>query len=142
MLIKHKMIANTSVAVVSMGIILYLLVYSLNSLEGDIDLALNIGEIEVSILQERRNEKDFMSRKDLKYHEKFETTMVALKQQVNILNQTFLDKGEDVADIQLLQQALLDYQTHFNRYVRAQQKIGLHAKDGLYGNLRAAVHGV
>jgi methyl-accepting chemotaxis protein len=37
---------------------------------------------------------------------------------------------------------LVDYNKHFNASVEAHKKIGLHPKDGLYGELRSAVHGV
>ena len=37
---------------------------------------------------------------------------------------------------------LNDYNEFFRQFSSAQKRIGLHPKDGLYGELRNAVHGV
>lgn len=142
MLIKHKLIANASVSVFSMVFMLSLLIYASNSLQDDIDVATDIGKIESSVLQLRRNEKDFLARKDLKYFDKFDKKMKMLQQQVNSLQKSFESSGSPLNEFSTMRSILVKYNQHFKRIVEMQQTIGLHAKDGLYGELRGAVHDV
>ena len=72
MLIKHKLILNSAVSIISMVLMLILLSFSSTSFQRDIELTKHIGYIEAEVLQLRRNEKDFLARKDLKYLNKFE----------------------------------------------------------------------
>lgn len=140
MLIKHKLIANTGVLVLAMALMLGLLSYASNSLQHDIDVATNIGKIESAVLQLRRNEKDFLARKDLKYFDKFNKKMIELQQQVRLLEEGFKRSGSSLNEFSAMQSILTEYNQHFKRLVEMQQHIGLHPKDGLYGNLRSAVH--
>lgn len=142
MLIKHKLIANASVSVFSMVFMLSLLIYASNSLQDDINIATDIGKIESSVLQLRRNEKDFLARKDLKYFDKFDKKMKMLQQQVNSLQKSFESSGSPLNEFSTMQSILVKYNQHFKRLVEMQKTIGLHAKDGLYGELRGAVHDV
>jgi methyl-accepting chemotaxis protein len=140
MLIKHKLIANTGVLVLAMALMLGLLSYASNSLQHDIDVATNIGKVESSVLQLRRNEKDFLARKDLKYFDKFNKKMTELQQQVRVLEEGFKRSGSSLNEFSAMQSILTQYNQHFKRLVEMQKNIGLHPKDGLYGNLRSAVH--
>lgn len=142
MLIKHKLIANTVTLVVAMVLMLLLLNYQSNSLQHDITIANDIGNIKSSVLQLRRDEKDFLARKDLKYFDKFKKNMAQLKQNVQALKQDFAQVGLTMPEINNLTKILTDYDSHFKELVTLQQKIGLNPKDGLYGELRAAVHNV
>lgn len=142
MLIKHKLLANSAIVGVAMLIMLGLLNYSVNSLQGDVQMARLIGSIESSVLQLRRDEKDFMARKDLKYLEKFENNFKELQMDVERMSTAFGEIDNDVAVFSKLTVVLNNYNDFFHQFVSAQQHIGLHAKDGLYGQLRKAVHGV
>lgn len=142
MLIKHKLIANTAVLILAMALMLGLLTYASKALQHDIAVATNIGAIESSVLQLRRNEKDFLARKDLKYLDKFDKTMKDLQQQVSFLDNDFKGSGFTMTEFSALQSILNNYDQHFKNLVKIQQSIGLHAKDGLYGKLRSSVHDV
>lgn len=142
MLIKHKLIANTGILIIAMALMLGLLTYSSSVLQQGIGIAGNIGKIENSVLQLRRNEKDFLARKDLKYFEKFNGNMTVLQQQVTQLKLDFAGSGLSLNEFATLQSVLVQYHQHFKDLVVMQQQIGLHAKDGLYGELRSAVHDV
>lgn len=142
MLIKHKLIANTAVLILAMALMLGLLTYASKALQHDIAVATNIGAIESSVLQLRRNEKDFLARKDLKYLDKFDKTMKDLQQQVTFLDNDFKGSGFTMTEFSALQSILNNYDQHFKNLVKIQQTIGLHAKDGLYGKLRSSVHDV
>lgn len=142
MLIKYKLMINTVILVIAMSLMLALLTFASNALVHDISVATNIGKIESSVLQLRRNEKDFLARKDLKYLDKFEKGMKSLHEQVTFLQKDFKSSGLEFGEFSALQAILTKYAQHFKSLVETQQRIGLHAKDGLYGELRGAVHDV
>lgn len=142
MLIKHKLMVNTGILAVAMILMLGLLNFSNGSLEVDIKTARTIGDFEADILTLRRHEKDFLSRKDLKYLDKFTKSMGILNNNINTLADIYKSNGENTQSIAQLRKVVNDYNTHFNELVEQQQRIGLHPKDALYGKLRSAVHGV
>jgi len=140
MLIKHKLIANTAILAVAMLFMLFLLNFSVGSLESDLDIERNISDIKSGVLELRRNEKDFISRHDLKYFEKFNKKNSSVLQVLEELKKSFEKNDKDIGPINQMRKVLLDYREHFTALVEAQQKIGLNPKDGLYGELRSAVH--
>ena len=142
MLIKHKLLANSGIVAVAMLIMLALINYSVSSLKSDINIAKLIGSTENLVLQLRRDEKDFIARKDLKYNEKFESNFKKLQADIDQLAIAFTAIDKNVAQLSQLKIVLNEYNDFFQQLVAAQQRIGLHAKDGLYGELRNAVHGV
>jgi len=142
MLIKHKLIANTGILILAMVLMLGLLAYTSSTLQHDIDIARNIGKIESSVLQLRRNEKDFIARKDLKYLKKFNDNMKVLQHQMKQLELDFSSAGLSLNNFSNKQSVVTKYHQHFKSLVEMQLKIGLHPKDGLYGELRGAVHDV
>ena len=142
MLIKNKLIANTTILVSAMILMLLLLNYESKSLQHDIAIAKDIGNIKASVLELERDEKDFSTRKMLKYSDKFSQQVIKVKQQVSALNKDFIKVGFSVPELDSMDNILTNYQTLFNKVVSLQNKIGLDAKAGLYGELRAAVHNI
>ncbi len=142
MLIKYKLLVNTAILVLAMLIMLGIVNYTINSLQGDITVDRQISTVDVLVLQLRRNEKDFLARKELKYVDKFETNFKKLEISLNELEKSFLQMDSQLVEIAQLKQTLVEYHQHFNNIVKLQQHIGLNRKDGLYGELRAAVHQV
>jgi len=142
MLIKHKLFINTATAMLSMFAMLLLVVFSSSSLQKDIILAQDIGKVEAHILQLRRNEKDFLARKDLKYLEKFNQRMKLLELDLEHLSLYLEDAGLDQNETVQLTKILNEYQNIFKKIVNKQQEIGLTPKTGLYGVLRKSVHNV
>ena len=142
MLIKHKLIANTGLLVLAMVLMLGLLAYASNALQHDIKVATNIGQIESSVLELRRDEKDFLARKELKYSIQFTKDIQELQQQINLLQQSFENSGLQLSEFAAMQAILTTYHKHFQTIVATQQRIGLTPTDGLYGELRKAVHNV
>jgi methyl-accepting chemotaxis protein len=89
----------------------------------------------------RRNEKDFLARLDLKYHDKFKKNFSYLVADLNQINQNTqlldLNVGEDLTKLSQLIEA---YKASFNEVVNINEKIGLNPKSGLRGKLRNSVH--
>ncbi len=142
MLIKHKLLANSAIVAVAMLIMLGLINYAVSSLARDVNIARLIGSTESLILQLRRDEKDFLARKDLKYIEKFDNNFNQLNTEIEQLAVAFAEIDKNITELSQLKAVLAEYKEFFMRFVAAQQRIGLHAKDGLYGQLRTAVHNV
>ena len=142
MLIKQKLLANTAILVISMFFMLALITYAISSLEAGNERNMQIAEVEVLTLQLRRDEKDFLARKTTKYADKFKKNYSRLEWLLNELVRSFKQSGSGLNEIKSVQSALREYQQHFLAIARLQKKIGLNPKDGLYGELRNAVHGV
>ena len=142
MLIKHKLIANSVILVVAMLLMLILLNFAVTSLERDVDVARQIGEVESLVLQLRRDEKDFMMRKNLKHFDAYTKHMKDLQNKVNSLDKAFIDMGQPLPEIGGIRSVLTEYSKYFVALVESQKRIGLTSQDGLYGELRAAVHNI
>lgn len=101
---------------------------------------ITLGEIKSSMLELRKHEKDFFARKDLKYVEQFKQTYINLDQKASALNKALSADGMKIDEAQSIVDHMAQYNDLFLQSVAVQQKIGLHAKDGLYGTLRSSVH--
>ncbi len=139
--IKHKFILVGTLALVSMLGILGIGQYTATKLKtfGDVSNAIN--KVESGMLMLRRNEKDFLARKNLKYSDKFQKNHTILQEQTAQLARTLQAARLQSQQAKTLGETFADYQQSFNQIVELQKKIGLNPKDGLYGSLRNAVHG-
>ncbi|MEW6646647.1 MAG: methyl-accepting chemotaxis protein [Pseudomonadota bacterium] len=90
----------------------------------------------------RRHEKDFLARLDLKYTQKFAASYQDMTGRAATLGDFLLEVGLNDAPLRQFLAVVGEYSKTFEQLVAAQQHIGLHPKDGLYGSLRKAVHEV
>ena len=88
--------------------------------------ALNQDALSVVLLQLRRAEKDFLLRKDSSYVERFNVLMSQFTLQLN---------SDDSSKALALQ-----YNQSFNALAAGMQQIGLNEKEGVTGEMRAAIH--
>ncbi|MCW8090384.1 methyl-accepting chemotaxis protein [Alteromonas sp. ASW11-130] len=86
-----------------------------------------------SMLQLRRNEKDFMLRLDMKYLDRFSQNVDKFINQVRNANYTPQVEANLIATIN-------NYQAQFRTLVDKQQELGLSADQGKLGEMREAVH--
>ena len=99
-----------------------------------------VKQLVADLLQMRRNEKDFLARKQLSLVESFNGNHAVLDQDFVSLS-TLLDQLElDTAEVAGLREVAKEYVKTFNDAARLQETIGLNPKSGLYGNLRDSVH--
>jgi methyl-accepting chemotaxis protein len=131
---------STGLLVVSLLALLILRDYTANSISGLTKGVELTGQIEVGILQLRRDEKDFLARKDIKYFEKHIKNSKVVLQTIKDLEGIFLDYDIPIADLELLLKHINQYDEHFSNLVKEQKTIGLTSKTGLYGELRQASH--
>ena len=129
---------------VTLSLVLMLIIGALSSdkllsLEQAIILA---DKVEIGMLTLRRNEKDFLARKTMKYHGKFAKNHLILQENVDLLQAQLDSNGVNSEKVLELKSILDTYKNKFNALVNIQKKIGVNPKDGLYGSLRNAVHTV
>jgi len=140
-LIRHKLILNTVLVAIAMVVLSSLFFYSSQVSRQLTEAQRNVDGLEITMLNLRRAEKDFMLRKDMAFATRFNELLADF----NKLNQQL---GSDdtlaavVGELTRLEQLMSGYGKAFNDLVAQQQKIGLGPEDGLYGKLRAAVHKV
>ena len=98
--------------------------------------------LEADMLMLRRNEKDFLARRQLKYRDRFNTNFEHLTADLEQLQSQLKSLDENPGIAGDLQQIFKAYQDSFLRLVALQQRMGLDPKSGLTGQLRDAVHQV
>lgn len=142
MLIKSKLRINTTIFIGSMATMLAMLIFAISVFDKNIKITKNIGVIKSEVLDLRRYEKDFIARKNIKYADNFNEKFTELQTHISALKASFEEVNIKVSEFGPLTNILSNYQQHFNDIVLEQKLIGLHPKEGLYGDLRIAVHDV
>ncbi len=138
--LKSQLIAMAVLSIImffTLGVFFYISSHSSKEL---LQTHSEIKNIQNIILQLRRNEKDFLARKDLKYQDKYNKNFQKLISSVDKASVGLKKHGINGHKIQDLKDILNKYSKSFNEIVLIQKKIGLHPKDGLYGSLRNSVH--
>jgi len=113
MRIKHKLAVNTAILALSLFSMLLILFYTVNALENNISAAKEIGDVKAGILQLRRNEKDFIARKDLKYVDKFQKNYQQLSQNIARLKESLIVLDLSVQDVEKVSSSVTAYRNHF-----------------------------
>ena len=138
--VKWQMGLVAALAALGMMLSVVLTQYSLSHLESLQNERVQINQIESDMLTLRRNEKDFLARKDPKYVDNFRNNYAAVENRVMLLTKALENQGLDHTIADKLAAILSDYQQKFLALVEQQNQIGLDHKTGLYGALRKAVH--
>ncbi|MGI2188832.1 methyl-accepting chemotaxis protein [Shewanella oncorhynchi] len=87
--------------------------------------------LEVAMLQLRRNEKDFMLRRELSYVETFDTN-------IGKFNDKLHASSIDVDTQRKIEELITQYQKDFKSLINKEQQLGLTEKDGTLARLVAA----
>ena len=133
--IKIKLLMSTALLIASMIIMLSLQMYSVNTMK---DLLVGVetaDEIDKNVLQLRRNEKDFLARKDAKYIGKFKDVVTHIGIETKKLKNTFDQFGLPIGEINNFERIILEYQAAFIELNEQQKIIGYTSKEGLQGKL-------
>jgi len=97
--------------------------------------------VEIGALQMRRNEKDFLLRKDAKYIERYETSVTNVL--VALGEMKTLEVASELAEeITIIEQGIAAHAEQFRLVVSLHERMGLTETEGLQGALRSAVHSV
>ena len=138
MKIKVKLLLSTCLLGASMLVMLALQMYSLNTMHSLLEGVETADAIDKGVLQLRRNEKDFLARKDEKYIGKFQKNVQAIKGQSAQLKRTFKNFDLSVEKINQFDAILSEYQRTFEKLNQQQKVIGYKTDLGLQGRLQIA----
>lgn len=99
-------------------------------------------KLNTSVLNLRKDEKDFLARKNLNYANNFFQAKALTQQDILYLIQLMSAQGQKADHAERLSVLVDSYSENFEKIVKLQTIIGLNEKSGLYGSLRTAVHNV
>lgn len=138
--IKQKLIFIVSL--VSLGlIVLYLAsAFNQNNIANLNEITSDLKKAQISMLQLRRNEKDFMLRQDKKYLKKFESNLKNAKGFITNLKSLLNDADISLGQINEITDKLNIYGQYFSTLVQLSTVRGLSKAEGSYGQLRQASH--
>ncbi|MGL5815270.1 MAG: methyl-accepting chemotaxis protein [Aeromonas sp.] len=141
MLIRQKLILNTALVATAMLTLSGLFLYASQESGHLMEAQRRVDGLELSMLQLRRAEQDFLLHKDLAVIDRFNAVLT----ETHVLEEA-LETDESLGSVRAglagLDTQVSAYGKAFNELVAQQQKIGLGPEDGLYGQLRGAVHKV
>jgi len=101
-----------------------------------------VSDIQTNVLTLRRNEKDFLARKDLQYRQRFVDNFDLLQANVRELSSGLQKSGVDDTKVKQFDAIIETYKGRFLQMVELQKAIGLDHEDGFYGRLRREIHQV
>ncbi|WP_407331355.1 methyl-accepting chemotaxis protein [Enterovibrio sp. 27052020O] len=96
-----------------------------------------VGDLEVRLLNLRRNEKDFLSRLDRKYIEQFETNVIEFDKSLAQLQQDANELDLTLPQIGAVKQAMTHYRDGFVGLADGYKALGLNRESGAWGELTA-----
>jgi methyl-accepting chemotaxis protein len=101
-------------------------------------------DLEIALLEARRNEKDFLLRKDDKYLTAHDESSRAAARTLDAMTQALAAMGETQLrnDVDTVHSGLGLYSKNFSALVDLRHKLGLNQDAGLEGSLRASVHDI
>jgi methyl-accepting chemotaxis protein len=140
--IKNKLILIGGVVVIGLSLLFAISMANSNKTVRLHSVQSQLKDIQSSILQLRRNEKDFLLRKDMKYLDKFNKNSKALLAVVVDLKTNLSTSDIPLGNINNVESNLKEYQAAYNKLVNAWVNKGLNKTSGHYGKLREATHNI
>ncbi|AIW16232.1 methyl-accepting chemotaxis protein [Vibrio tubiashii] len=138
--IKNKLYSLGAVAILGVVSVLLTSTHFAQSTSELNHASLLVAKLEIRLLNLRRNEKDFLLRKDMKYLDKFNKNMdtfLAVESELStLLTQHSLPSSSQ------LKQDILKYQTGFNTLVQAFDQRGLKPEEKLVGRYNSELTGI
>ena len=138
--IKAKLIALSIIVSLSFLIILAIELISINKIDKISTISNKIENLQIQLLELRKNEKDFLTRKDLKYLDNFQKNIKNIENIKNDLDDEFSNLNLNSTELNNYKKVIDEYSKIFTNIVNLQEKIGLNPDSGLYGALRDSVH--
>lgn len=111
--------------------------------EATTDLEVLITKTNTHLLEARRNEKDFLLRKNIKYIDKFKNTLATTDLDLNKTDELLVNVNADQNLISLLEKIKKGFKLYEKSFLNVADnfiELGLDEKSGLQGKLRNAVH--
>ncbi|PIE43928.1 MAG: hypothetical protein CSA50_02950 [Gammaproteobacteria bacterium] len=140
MKIKYKLFCVAILVLFSMVALIVTMQHSVTHLIDHHALDKAISQAEKGLLKLRQSEKDFLQNLELKDSDEFNKRFQRINTDLDRFGQAVIDVGMEGGKTKLIRQKFQQYHEIFNELVNVQKKIGLHSRDGIYGDLRAVVH--
>ncbi len=134
MKLKFKLLILGSVSIIGTIGLLICSTYISRTTETFSSALQQVSKLEISLLNLRRNEKDFLLRKDEKYLDKFSTNTQVFRSQERTLNSSLAANDLNLSN-QIVKE-LDAYQQSFTNLVAAYQTLGLTKESGLYNEFQ------
>lgn len=134
--IKTKFLVLFALAALGMLSISLFSVLSFHKLEKFSTMQTTLETLKADMLTLRRNEKDFLVRKKMKYVKKFEKNAQVLYLHTSELNNFLNTYNLDTKEVREFSAIVKQYETYFYNIASLQQQIGLHHEDILYSMIR------
>ncbi|UTV28175.1 methyl-accepting chemotaxis protein [Photobacterium atrarenae] len=138
MKIKYKLIGLTVLAVTALVAVLGMSQLANKRVMMINDSVAQVAQLEVTLLNLRRNEKDFLMRMDLKYQKKFQDNYQRFQTQMKTLNQDLHSLSITIPSLESLPSVMGNYQQGMMMLIQGYQQLGLTPADGLAGSFMAA----
>ncbi|GIU21534.1 MULTISPECIES: methyl-accepting chemotaxis protein [unclassified Shewanella] len=142
MLIRYKLLLSAGVSITALAAMFGLQVYFSQVQTELAQASQDIAGLKNEVLLLRKDEKDFLARKELKYVEQHGADNREAQETVVKLTAVFEKYEIPIESLSLFSQELGRYESAFSNVVSLNKQIGLTPKTGLYGTLRSAVHQV
>jgi len=138
--IKKRLLINAIAVGIAMLIMLLLLISQSSQQSNLSQLRLDIATLQTDVLTLRRNEKDFLMRREMAYHEKYQQVFKKLQSDISHLKSGLHEADIDTDPLDDFARQTEIYQQQFAQAVSLWQQVGLDPQSGLYGGLRKAAH--
>jgi len=138
--IKNKHLIILGCVILGLVLTTTVSIYEFNRIGQLSNILLIKEELTSDVLNLRKHEKDFFARKDLKYGDKFSKSIAHMKDDIVQLESSMASQDLESNHVDALTNLVSSYGTIFSQLVSLQTEIGLDAKSGFYGSLRASVH--
>jgi len=135
MSIKTTLYCIVAIIALSMAGLMTSSHYFVGKIETVMQASQYISRIDADMLTLRREEKNFLTRNDLKYQNNFNSTINQLHIHLKKLNVTLTSANIPFAKQQALATTFNEYGSLFDKIVAVQLKIGLNKNSGVYASL-------
>ncbi len=134
MKIRDKLLGLSSLSIVAL-----LLVLGINWLGTERVMtinhsALDVSELEVTLLNLRRNEKDFLLRMDTKYQQKFQKNYTLFQEKLTSLDSELNELDITIPSLAILPDTMSQYRNGMMALIEGYQVLGLSQSEGLVGS--------
>jgi methyl-accepting chemotaxis protein len=140
--IKAKFLLILGVVILGFVILDMLMLREVSLYKTYADIESRIEKLRGDMLMLRRNEKDFLLRKNLKYKDKFLKNYKIAIENAKQLQEELNKVGYKTNEVKKYMEILSQYKNKFLELINKQVEIGLNEKMGLYGSERDSVHKV
>ncbi|KKC98226.1 MULTISPECIES: methyl-accepting chemotaxis protein [Photobacterium] len=135
MKVRHKLLGLAGLSITAIFLLFGINSYTNHKLVSMEAAGSQLDQLEVTLLNLRRNEKDFLARMDLKYLQTFNDNYGKFQSQLAQLQQDLAALSVHLPQVASLQSQIHDYHAGMQALVSGYQTLGLTASEGMYQSL-------